>query len=67
MIIQGEPNYNFECEATKSVTKRNKSLRNVKLQIVIRGVEVKQKKIKDVLKLLTLHYGENWMENIHLQ
>lgn len=50
----------WECGALK-LTKMNKSMRNVKLQIVAKWVEVKHVQRIDVLRLFILHNGENWM------
>lgn len=60
ILLKGELFYNFESGVYKPLCKRGKSLKNVQLKEVQRGVRLKEEKIKDVKRLLFLHFGERW-------
>lgn len=67
-LVQGDPYYNIDVNEPKSLCKKGKNFRNNgQIEIIQKGIEVKQAKLKDVKKLLTLHFGETWEENQKLQ
>ncbi|KAL1490096.1 hypothetical protein ABEB36_012837 [Hypothenemus hampei] len=67
-LVQGDPFYNIESCEFKTICKRGKSFQNSSnVEVVDKGVDFKSTKLKDVRKLIHLHFGETWNENEKLQ
>ena len=59
--------YNFESCEPKSLNKKGKNFKKDHTpQCVPRDVNLKEAKIKDVERLLELHFGEDWFQNANL-
>lgn len=66
-LVQGDPFYNVEACAPKSLSKKGKHFVRGGPSEIGKGVVVKPAKLRDVKRLLSLHFGENWEENEKLQ
>lgn len=58
--IQGEENYKHEFCVPKYVTKKGMSCSQIEPSVIPKGNKINSAKIKDVVALLTKHYGEDW-------
>ncbi|KAJ8895101.1 hypothetical protein PR048_000426 [Dryococelus australis] len=66
-LVRGEPFYNFESGVPKSLCKRGKTFRHTQIPSVPKGVPVKPAKLRDVNRLLVLHFGEEGDNNLKLE
>lgn len=66
VLVAGEPWYNTNLAKAKKVIKPTFKVRDFQLPLLLPGVPVKDLKVKDVKKLLTLHFGEYWTDNEEL-
>ena len=65
ITLRGEQYYENDTGVNKSIFKRGcyKTISHLQLPEITKGTQVKIGKTKDVKKLLTKHFGENWSEN----
>lgn len=66
-LVQGDPFYNITINEPKSLCKKGKNFSQNNIQQVEHGTEVKPAKLRDVKRLLSLHFGDNWAENEKLE
>ncbi|KAJ8880886.1 hypothetical protein PR048_017359 [Dryococelus australis] len=62
-LVLGEPFYNFEGGELKSLNKRGKNFKEDLSDVIPKGILVKEAKIKEMKRLLALHYGDKWDKN----
>lgn len=68
VLVQGDPFYNIDTGEPKSLCKRGKNYKqNGQITSIEKGVEVKPAKLRDIKRLLCLHFGDNWTENKKLE
>lgn len=61
ILAQGETTYRNLLGVPKSLMKRGKTIRQLKLEVVpINQVAMKEEKLRNVRDLLRKHYGDNW-------
>ncbi|KAL4715282.1 hypothetical protein ACJJTC_010852 [Scirpophaga incertulas] len=61
VVIQGEVHYNNTDGVLKKVTRKNKKISDLNPEVISANiVRVKPKKLADVKKLLSTHYGTEW-------
>lgn len=61
VVLKGEPNYTVDLGVYRTVSKKGKTASNITpVDIMPSLVTLKASKIKDVNKLLTSHFGDNW-------
>lgn len=64
IIVQGEPLYNINTTEPKSICRKGKNFQNnANIDLIEKGTKIKEAKLKDIKKLLVLHFGEAWNEN----
>ncbi|KAG8246182.1 hypothetical protein J6590_089977 [Homalodisca vitripennis] len=67
VLVKGERSYNSDCENPKCLTKPGKSIKDLVLSAVTKGVRIKKAKLTDISKLLKNHFGDDWDQREDLQ
>lgn len=67
VLVRGERSFNADYEKPKCLTKPSRSLKDVVLPLVAKGVPVKKAKLKDMANLLKKHFGDDWGTRQDLQ
>lgn len=65
--VRGEEHYNSNIGEAKSIFKRGKRGAQMEVADIQKGVALNEKKVEDVSKLLTSHFGENWVNREDLK
>lgn len=60
ILVRGEIFFTADTGVPKSICKVGKKTEMIQAPVIPKGVPVKQLKLRDVRKLLTNHYGDNW-------
>lgn len=63
VLVKGEEFYRNELSSFKCITVTGKTIGDINPSIILPGNKVKQAKLKDVERLLKVHYGEKWGDN----
>ncbi|KAK9723324.1 hypothetical protein QE152_g19257 [Popillia japonica] len=66
-VVRGEIAYNSDGESAKSVSKKEKSLRDLKPAVIHKQNVINQEKKKDVNELILAHYGAAWKNDLDLK
>ncbi|BES90131.1 transposon protein [Nesidiocoris tenuis] len=62
IVVRGEVHYRSNLGDSKSLCKKGKSLDHIRLEILPSRVHVKPEKLRDVGRLLEVHFGEEWRQ-----
>lgn len=66
ILVRGETFYNSDTGASEPILKRGKKLSNFCPTAIQNGIPVKPEKLVDVKKLLTKHFGDEWVNREEL-